>query len=38
MSEKNNKETDQAKDIDVIILMYSLPEYNDNYSKTMLQR
>ena len=38
MSEKNNKEIDQAKDIDVIILMYSLTEYNDNYSKTMLQR
>ena len=37
-SEKSNKEIDQAKDIDVIIIMHSLTEYNDNYSKTMLQR
>ena len=34
ISEINNKEIDHAKDIDVVILMYNLTEYSDNYMKT----
>ena len=34
ISEINNKEIDHAKDIDVVIPMYNLIEYSDNYSKT----
>ena len=34
VSEINNKEVDHAKDIDVVILMYNLTEYSDNYKKT----
>ena len=30
----NNKDIDNAQDIDVVMLMYNLIEYNDNYSKT----
>ena len=30
----NNTQTDNAKDIDVVMPMYSLIEYSDNYSKT----
>ena len=30
----NNKETDNAKDIDIVMPMYSLIEHSDNYSKT----
>ena len=34
ISEKNNTQIDNAKDIDVVMLMYNLMEYSDNYSKT----
>ena len=30
----NNSDTDNAQDIDIVILMYNLIEYSDNYSKT----
>ena len=30
----NNTEIDNAKDIDIVIPMYNLIEYSDNYSKT----
>ena len=30
----NNTEIDNAKDIDIVMLMYNLIEYSDNYSKT----
>ena len=30
----NNIEIDHAKDIDIVMLMYNLTEYSDNYSKT----
>ena len=30
----NNKKVDNAKDIDVVMPMYNLIEYSDNYSKT----
>ena len=30
----NNKDIDNAQDIDVVMPMYNLIEYNDNYSKT----
>ena len=32
-TELNNTEIDNAKDIDIVMPMYSLIEYNDNYSK-----
>ena len=32
--EINNTQVDNAKDIDVVMLMYNLIEYSDNYSKT----
>ena len=34
ISEINNTQIDNAKDIDVVMPMYNLIEYNDNYSKT----
>ena len=34
ISEINNKEIDHAKDIDVVMPMYNLIEYQDNYSRT----
>ena len=34
ISEINNTQVDNAKDIDVVIPMYNLIEYSDNYSKT----
>ena len=34
ISEINNTQVDNAEDINVIILMYNLIEYSDNYSKT----
>ena len=34
ITEINNKEINHAKDIDVLIPMYNLIEYSDNYSKT----
>ena len=34
ISEINNAQVDNAKDIDIIMQMYNLLEYSDNYSKT----
>ena len=34
ISEINNMQIDNAKDIDVVVPMYNLIEYSDNYSKT----
>ena len=34
ISEINNTQVDNAKDIDVVMPMYNLIEYSDNYSKT----
>ena len=34
ISEINNTHLDNAKDIDIVMPMYNLIEYNDNYSKT----
>ena len=34
ISETNNIQLDNAKDIDVVMLVYNLIEYSDNYSKT----
>ena len=34
MSEFNNTQVDNAKDIDIVIPMYNLTEYSDNYAKT----
>ena len=34
ISETNNNQMDNAKDIDVVMLMYKLIEYSDKYSKT----
>ena len=34
ISEINNTRVDNAKDIDIVMLMYHLIEYSDNYSKT----
>ena len=34
ISEINNTKMDEAKDIDIVMPMYNLIEYNDNYSKT----
>ena len=33
-SEINNTQTDNCKDIDIIMSMYNLIEYSDNYAKT----
>ena len=33
-SEINNTEVDNAKDIDIVMSMYNLIEYSDNYAKT----
>ena len=33
-SEINNTEIDNAKDIDIVMSMYNLIEYSDNYLKT----
>ena len=33
-SEINNTQVDNAKDTDIVMLMYNLIEYSDNYSKT----
>ena len=33
-SEINNADIDNAKDIDIVMAVYNLIEYNDNYSKT----
>ena len=34
ISEINNTQVDNAKDIDIVMPMSNLIEYNDNYSKT----
>ena len=34
ISEINNTQIDHAKDIDIVMSMYNLIEYRDNYSKT----
>ena len=34
ISEINNTQIDNAKDIDIVMLMYNLTEYSDNYAKT----
>ena len=34
ISKKNNTQIDNAKDINIIMPIYSLIEYSDNYSKT----
>ena len=34
ISEINNTQIDNTKDIDILMLMYNLIEYSDNYSKT----
>ena len=34
ISEINNTQTDNAKDLDIVMPMYDLIEYSDNYSKT----
>ena len=34
ISETNNTQIDNAKDIDIVMPMYSLIEYSDNYAKT----
>ena len=33
-SEINNTQIDKAKDIDIVMPMYNLVEFSDNYSKT----
>ena len=35
ISEINNTQIDNAKDIDIIMPVYNLIEYSDNYSKTI---
>ena len=34
ISEINNAQVDNAKDIDIVMLMYNSVEYGGNYSKT----
>ena len=34
ISRTNNTDIDNAQDIDIVIPMYNLIEYSDNYSKT----
>ena len=34
ISEKNNTQIDNARDIDIVMPMYNLIEYSDNYAKT----
>ena len=34
ISEINNRQIDNAKDIDIVVPMYNLIEYSNNYSKT----
>ena len=35
ISERNNTQTDNAKDIDIVMPMYNLIEYSDNYAKNI---
>ena len=37
MNEIKNTQVDNAKDIDVVIPMYNLIEYSNNYSKNILK-
>ena len=34
ISKINNKQQDNAKDLDIVILLYNLIEYSDNHLKT----
>ena len=34
ITEINNTKVDNAKDIDIVMPIYNLIEYNDNYAKT----
>ena len=34
INEINNTQVDNAKDIDIVMPMYNLIEYSDNYAKT----
>ena len=34
ISETNNAQVDNAKDIDIVVPMYNLIEFSENYSKT----
>ena len=34
ISEINNTEIDNGEDIDILMTLYNLPEYSDNYAKT----
>ena len=34
ISEINNTQIDNAEDLDIVMLMYNLIDYSDNYSKT----
>ena len=34
MHKQNNTDIDTAQDIDIVMAMYNLIEYSDNYSKT----
>ena len=34
ISEINNTQVDNTKDIDIVMIMYNLIEYSDNYAKT----
>ena len=34
ISEINNRQIDHGKDIEIVMFMYNLIEYSDNYSKT----
>ena len=34
VSEKDNTQVNDAKDLDVVVPMYNFIEYSDNYSKT----
>ena len=36
ISEINNTQVDNAKDLDIVMPMYNLIEYSDNYSKTSI--
>ena len=38
ISKRNNTKVDSAKDIDIVIPMYNLIEYSNNYSKTSASR
>ena len=34
ISEINNTQIDNCKNIDIVMILYNLPEYSDNYAKT----